>query len=59
MTEEDEDESPHVDMDKTDEEAQDASPAFDDNLDSDVVDIAIEEDDRCSGYRSFRISKIN
>jgi hypothetical protein len=34
MTEEDEDESPHVDTDKTDEEAQDASPAFDDDLDS-------------------------
>jgi hypothetical protein len=46
MTEEDEDESPHMDMNKTDEEAQDASPAFDDDLDSDVVDIAIEEDDR-------------
>jgi hypothetical protein len=45
MTEEDEDESPHMDMDKTDEEVQDASPAFDDDLDSDVVDIAIEEDD--------------
>jgi hypothetical protein len=45
MTEEDEDESPHMDMDETDEEAQDASPAFDDNLDSDVADIAIEEDD--------------
>jgi hypothetical protein len=46
MTEEDEDESPHMDMDKTGEEAQDTSPAFDDDLDSDVVDIAIEEDDR-------------
>jgi hypothetical protein len=46
MAEEDEDESPHMDVDETDEEAQDASPAFDDNLDSDVVDIAIEEDDR-------------
>jgi predicted aspartyl protease len=46
MTEEDEDESPHVDTEKTDEEAQDTSPAFDDDLDSDVVDIAIEEDDR-------------
>jgi hypothetical protein len=32
MTEEDEDESPHVDTDKTDEEVQDASPAFDDDL---------------------------
>jgi hypothetical protein len=46
MTEEDKDESPHMDTDKTDEEAQDASLAFDDDLDSDVVDIAIEEDDR-------------
>jgi hypothetical protein len=45
MTEEDEDESPHMDTDKTDEEAQDASLAFDDNLDSDVVDIAIQGDD--------------
>jgi hypothetical protein len=45
MTEEDEDESPHMDTDETDEEAQDASLAFDNDLDSDVVDIAIEEDD--------------
>jgi hypothetical protein len=45
MTEEDEDESPHMDMDKTDEEAQDASLAFDDDLDSEVVDFTIEEDD--------------
>jgi hypothetical protein len=44
MTEEDEDESPHMDMDQTDEEAQDASPAFDDDLDSDVVNVAIEDD---------------
>jgi hypothetical protein len=46
MTEEDEDESPHMDTDKTDEEAQDASLAFDDNLDSEVDDLTIEEDDR-------------
>jgi hypothetical protein len=46
MTEEDKDESPHMDTDKTDEEAQDTSLAFDDDLDSDVVDVAIEEDDR-------------
>jgi hypothetical protein len=46
MAEEGEDESPHMDMDETDEEAQDAGPAFDDNLDSDVIDITIEEDDR-------------
>jgi hypothetical protein len=31
MVEEDEDESPHVDADETDEEAQDTSPALDDN----------------------------
>jgi hypothetical protein len=46
MTEEDEDESPHMDTDKTDEEAQDASLAFDDNLDSEVNNFTIEEDDR-------------
>jgi hypothetical protein len=45
MAEEDEDESPHMDMDETDEEAQDTGPAFDDDLDSDVVDFTIEEDD--------------
>jgi hypothetical protein len=46
MTEEDEDESPQVNMDETDEEAQDTSPAFDDDLDSEVDDFTIEEDDR-------------
>jgi hypothetical protein len=46
MAEEDEDEAPHMYMDKTDEEVQDASLAFDNNLDSDVVDVTIEEDDR-------------
>jgi hypothetical protein len=46
MTEEDEDESPHMDTDKTDEEVQDTSLAFDDNLDSEVDDFTIEEDDR-------------
>jgi hypothetical protein len=45
MTEEDEDESPHMDTDKTDEEVQHTGPAFDNNLDNDVADIAIEEDD--------------
>jgi hypothetical protein len=45
MTEEDEDESPHMDTDKTDEEAQDASLAFDNNLDSEVDNFTIEEDD--------------
>jgi hypothetical protein len=39
MAEEDEDESPHMDTDKTDEEAQDTGLAFDD-------DFTIEEDDR-------------
>jgi hypothetical protein len=46
MVEEDEDESPHVDADKTDEEAQDIGPALDDDLDSDVDDVIIKEDDR-------------
>jgi hypothetical protein len=46
MVEEDEDESPHVNVDETDEEAQDIGPAFDDDLDSDVIDITIEEGDR-------------
>jgi hypothetical protein len=49
MAEEGEDESPHMDTDETDEEARDASLAFDDDLDSDVVDVAIEEDDRRKG----------
>jgi hypothetical protein len=46
MAEEDEDESPHMDTDETDEEAQDTSPALDDDLDSEVDDFTIEEDDR-------------
>jgi hypothetical protein len=46
MVEEDEDESPHVDMDETDEEAQDTCPALDDDLDSDVGNVIIKEDDR-------------
>jgi hypothetical protein len=45
MTAEDEDESPHVNTEETDEEAQDTCMAFDDDLDSDVDDFAIEEDD--------------
>jgi hypothetical protein len=45
MAEEDKDESPHMDMDETDEEAQDTGPAFDDNLDSEVDNFTIEEDD--------------
>jgi hypothetical protein len=46
MVEEDEDESPHVNTDETDEEVQDTCPAFDDDLDSEVNDFTIEEDDR-------------
>jgi hypothetical protein len=46
MVEEDEDESPHVNADETDEEAQDTCPALDDDLDSDVDNITIEEGDR-------------
>jgi hypothetical protein len=46
MAEEDEDESPHVNMDEPDEEAQDTSPAFDNDLDSEVDNFTIEEDDR-------------
>jgi hypothetical protein len=42
----DEDESPHMNTDETDEEAQDTGPAFDDDLDSEVDDFTIEEDDR-------------
>jgi hypothetical protein len=45
MAEEDGDESPHVNMEETDEEAQDLCLAFDDDLDSEVVDFTIEEDD--------------
>jgi hypothetical protein len=46
MTTEDEDESPHVNTEETDEEAQDLGPACDDDLDSEVDDFTIEEDDR-------------
>jgi hypothetical protein len=46
MVEEDEDESPHVNTDETDEEAQDTGPAFDNDLDSEVDNFTIEEDDR-------------
>jgi hypothetical protein len=45
MAEEDEDESPHVNTEETDEEVQDACLAFDDDLDSEVNDFTIEEDD--------------
>jgi hypothetical protein len=46
MVEEDEDESPHVNVDETDEEVQDTCPALDDDLNSDIDDITIEEGDR-------------
>jgi hypothetical protein len=46
MAEEDEDESPHMDMDETDEEAQDTGLALDDGLDSEVNNFTIKEDDR-------------
>jgi hypothetical protein len=46
MAEEDEDESPHMDTNKTDEEVQDTGPALDDDLDSEVNNFTIEEDDR-------------
>jgi hypothetical protein len=45
MVEEDENESPHVNMDETDEEAQDTCPAFDDDRDSEINDFTIEKDD--------------
>jgi hypothetical protein len=45
MAEEDKDESPHMDMDETDEGVQDTCPAFDDDLDSEVDNFTIEEDD--------------
>jgi hypothetical protein len=45
MVEEDEDESPQVNTDETDEGAQDTGPAFDDDLESEVDDFTIEEDD--------------
>jgi hypothetical protein len=45
MVEEDKDESPHVNTDETDEEAQDTCLAFDDDLDSEVDNLTIEEGD--------------
>jgi hypothetical protein len=41
----DEDDSPHMNTDETDEGAQDTCPAFDDDLDSEVDDFTIEGDD--------------
>jgi hypothetical protein len=46
IAEEDTDESPHVNTDETDEEGQNACPAFDNDLDSEVDNFTIEEDDR-------------
>jgi hypothetical protein len=45
LAEEDEDESPHVNTEETDEEVQDLCLAFDDDLDSEVDNFTIEEDD--------------
>jgi hypothetical protein len=46
MVEKDEDESPHVNTEETNEEAQDTYPAFDDDLNGEVDDFTIEEDNR-------------
>jgi hypothetical protein len=45
MAAEDEDESPHMDTDETNEEVQDTGLALDDDLDSEVDNFTIEEDD--------------
>jgi hypothetical protein len=45
MVKEDEDESPHMNTEETDEEAQDTCLAFDNDLDSEVNNFTIEEDD--------------
>jgi hypothetical protein len=45
MVAEDEDESPQVNMDETDEDAWDTCLAFDDDLNSEVNDFFIEEND--------------
>jgi hypothetical protein len=45
LQEEDEDESPQVNTDETDEEVRYTCPAFDDDLDSEDDDFTIEEDD--------------
>jgi hypothetical protein len=50
IVEEDEDESPQENMDKTDEEAQNTCPAFDDDLDSGVSDFTIKEEDHIYIY---------
>jgi hypothetical protein len=51
--EEDEDESPHMDTDEIDEEAQDTCPAFDDDLDSEVNDLDSEVNDLDSGVNDL------
>jgi hypothetical protein len=53
MVEEDEDESPHVNVVETDEEAQDTCLALDNDLDSDVDDITIEEGAKNSKPKDF------
>jgi hypothetical protein len=45
MVEEGGNEFPHVNTDETDEEVQDMCPAFDNDLDSEVNDLTIEEGD--------------
>jgi hypothetical protein len=45
VEEADKDESLHMNMDETDEGAQDTCPAFDGDLDSEVDDFTSEEDD--------------
>jgi hypothetical protein len=52
MAEEDKDESPHMDTDETDEQTQDTGLAFDDNLDSDVIDFTIEKDDHVNNLNT-------
>jgi hypothetical protein len=57
MAEEDEDESPHVNMEETDEEAQDIGPACDNDLDSEVDDLDSEVDDLESEVTDFAIEE--
>jgi hypothetical protein len=45
MVEEDEEKSSHVNVDESEEEAQDTCPALEDDLDSDIDNITIEEGD--------------
>jgi hypothetical protein len=57
MTEEDEDESPWVNTDETDEEAQDTGLAFDDDLDSEVNDLDSEVNNLDSEVDDFIIEE--